>query len=113
MTYSIDFRKKVLSVREQEGLSIEETADRFSIGSASITRWIKEIKPKRTRIKVRTKLPLDVLQADREKYPDSYNYERAKRLGVGETTVWQALCALKLTYKKNFKTSNRRSRDAK
>ncbi|ACQ67486.1 hypothetical protein HDEF_0757 [Candidatus Hamiltonella defensa 5AT (Acyrthosiphon pisum)] len=29
MSYSLDFRKKILRIREQEGLSIRETANRF------------------------------------------------------------------------------------
>ncbi len=47
MTYSLDFRRKVLSVREEEGLTIAEVAIRFKIGVASVTRWIKgaEINP--------------------------------------------------------------------
>ena len=38
MCYSIDFRKKVLSVREKENLTFKQTAVRFDIGIASITR---------------------------------------------------------------------------
>jgi len=109
MTYSIDFRKKVLSVRDRECLSMQEVADRFDVGVATVMRWTKKLTPKRTRDKPRTKLPLHILEKDREKHPNSYNYERARRLGVGKTTVWQALRKLNLTYKKNFKTSKRRS----
>jgi len=32
MTYSSDFRRKVLSVREKEGLTIAEVASRFCVG---------------------------------------------------------------------------------
>jgi len=47
-------------------------------------RWAKELASKRTRNKPRTKLPLHILKEDREIYPDSYHYERARRLGVGK-----------------------------
>lgn len=102
MTYSIDFRKKVLLVREREGLSMQEAADRFDVGVATVMRWTKQLAPKRTREKPRTRLPLSVLQADCEKHPDSYTYERAKRLGVGKSTIWRALQKINYTYKKKL-----------
>ncbi|MGG2141793.1 IS630 transposase-related protein [Symbiopectobacterium sp. RP] len=43
MSYSIDFRRKVISTREEEGLSIRETAKQFRIGPASVSRWIKAL----------------------------------------------------------------------
>jgi len=45
MTYSIDFRQKVLLIKEQEKLTVAETAVRFGIGVASITRWDKRLEP--------------------------------------------------------------------
>ncbi|WP_254776401.1 hypothetical protein [Nitrosomonas sp. Nm34] len=41
MTYPISFRRKVLSIREKENLSIAQVAKRFCVGIASVTRWIK------------------------------------------------------------------------
>lgn len=35
MTYSPDFRKKVLMIKEQEGLTQAEAAVRFRVGGAS------------------------------------------------------------------------------
>ncbi|MGG2141839.1 IS630 transposase-related protein [Symbiopectobacterium sp. RP] len=46
MSYSIDFRVKVISTREEEGLSIRETAKQFRIGPASVSRWINQIASK-------------------------------------------------------------------
>ncbi|WP_440864191.1 helix-turn-helix domain-containing protein [Symbiopectobacterium purcellii] len=43
MSYSIDFRRKVISTRKNEGLSIRETAKQFRIGPASVSRWINQI----------------------------------------------------------------------
>ena len=73
MTYSIDFRKKVVEIREKEWLSLEETAKRFGVGRASIFRWTKEIEPKRTRAKP-VKIKEEELREDVEKYPDAYQY---------------------------------------
>ncbi len=55
MTYSLDFRRKGLSVREEEGLTIAEVASWFKIGVASVTRWIKNPEPQRIRNKPATR----------------------------------------------------------
>ena len=80
MTYSIDFRQKVLLIKEQEKLTVMETAVRFGIGVASITRWDKRLEPQRTRTKPATKLDMEALKKDVDNYPDAYQYERAARL---------------------------------
>ena len=49
MIYSLDFRKKVLAIKEQEGLTGKEASVRFGIGEANITRWNKCLEPQRTR----------------------------------------------------------------
>jgi transposase len=113
MTYSIDFRQKVLSVKEQENLTGAETAVRFGIGVASITRWNKQIKPQRTRTKPATKLDMEALKQDVDNYPDAYQYERAARLGVSQRAIGNALKRLKISYKKNTVVSeSRRKRTA-
>ena len=38
MTYSIDFRKKVLSVKEPDHLTCSEVSKRFGVGQASVMR---------------------------------------------------------------------------
>ncbi len=43
MTYSIDFRRKVLAVKEKEGLTIAEAAARFFVGKATVVRWLNRI----------------------------------------------------------------------
>ena len=40
MTYSLDFRKKVLAIKEQEGLTGKEASVRFGIGEANIRTGI-------------------------------------------------------------------------
>jgi transposase len=105
MTYSTDFRCKVLTIKEQENLSYEETAQRFKIGIASLTRWNAKLEPQLTRNKPATKIDMEVLAKDVETYPDAYQYERAKRLGVSQRGIGLALKRLKISYKKNAVTS--------
>lgn len=100
MSYSINFRRKVISIREEEGLSIRETAKQFRIGPASVSRWINQIEPKVSTIRQR-KIDKSDLIKDVEQYPDAYQKERAGRFGVCQKAIWQALKKMGLTYKKN------------
>ena len=105
MTYSVDFRRKVLSIREQDGLTLAETATRFGVGVASVTRWLKQPEPKRTRDKPATKIDMKALADDVEVYPDAYQYERANRLGVSSSGIGHALKRLGMSCKKNATAS--------
>lgn len=111
MTYSLDFRKKVLAVRKRENLSMMEVGERFDVGVASVMRWSKELEPKKTRNKAPTKCHNELLLKDVEQFPDAYHYERAQRLGVGRTTIGQALRRLGITYKKNLRASKSSARE--
>lgn len=101
MTYSVDFRRHVLSLRKKEGLTFAQTSERFGIGIASLTRWNKQVEPKATRENRPRKIDLDALWMDVEKHPDAYQYERAVRFGVTPKAIWQALRKLGVTYKKS------------
>lgn len=101
MTYSLDFRRHVLSVREEECLTIRETSERFSVGVASLVRWIKEPEPKASREGRPRKIDLDLLARDLREYPDAYQYERAARFGVTQKAIWVALKKLDMTRKKS------------
>lgn len=100
MTYSLDFRKKVLSIKECEGLSLAEASKRFGIGMASITRWSHRLQAKTKRNKPATKIDMEQLKKDIEEHPDAYLDERAKRLCVSRSCVWLAMKRLTITYKK-------------
>ncbi len=102
MTYSSDFRRKVLSVREREGLTIAEVASRFCVGVASVVRWLKHPDPKSTRNKPATKIDMEALARDVLEHPDAYQYERAKRLGVSEKGIGHALRRMGVSYKKSL-----------
>jgi len=104
MTYSLDFRKKVFELRKKEGWSIIETGKKFSLSPTTIMKWKKNLYPKACRNSPTFKIDMELLKADIEKYPDSYQYERAKRLGCSRSGIYYALKRLGVTYKKNFKT---------
>ena len=87
MTHSLDFRQKVLSVRQKEGLTLAEVAARFDVGLASVTRWCKRVEPQMARNKPATKISSETLKQDVLDYPDAYQYERAQRLGVSQKGI--------------------------
>ena len=43
MSYSRDFRSKVIKTREIENLSMAKVAKRFGVGLGSVMRWSKNI----------------------------------------------------------------------
>jgi transposase len=110
MTYPIEYRLKVLSIREKENLTIAEVAERFCVGIASVTRWLKRVTPQMTRVKPATKIDRIALARDVREYPDAYQAERAKRLGVSEKGVGHALRRMNITYKKNAASSKSQRR---
>ena len=110
MTYSLHFRKKVLAIKEKEKLSFDAIAKKFNISRAAIFRWSKNIEPQKTRDRKPTKIDMEALKKDIELYPDSYCYERAKRLGVSPTGISDAKKRLGVTYKKNSEASQGESR---
>lgn len=105
MTYSLDFRKRVLEIRKEEGLTLEETAKKFKIGIASLVRWKIFPAPKKTRNKKASKIDMEALAEDVKNDPDRYQSEHAKKFGVGQSAIHYALRRLKLSYKKNSSTS--------
>lgn len=110
MTYSLDFRRKVLAVRDKEKLSLAKVSKRFCIGLNTVMRWSKTIEAKTTRKKPAIKIDMEALKRDLEAYPDAYQYERAIRLNVSKAAIWYALRRLKVTCKKKPSTSQSGSR---
>ncbi|WP_237760800.1 IS630 transposase-related protein [Legionella rubrilucens] len=103
MKYSVDFRKKVLKIRKDEGLSIEAVASRFGVGKASVMRWLVALEPKKSRNKPATKINMELLQEDILNHPDSFQYERAQRFGVSASGIALALQRLKVSYRNHPK----------
>ncbi len=110
MAYNLQFINKVLRLRSQ--LSIQKLAEKFSISTRTIQNWIHGKLPTGKRNKQNVKLDVGLLIEDVKNYPDSYQYERAKLLGVSEACVWSNLKKLGITYKKNSKTCKSRRREA-
>jgi len=105
MTYSLDYRKRVLKIKQTEGLTYEETSQRFKVGIASLFRWKKELEPKRKKNRPCLKVDMEALRLDVEKHPDKFQYERAKDYGVAPWTIGVALKRLGVSYKKNTESS--------
>ena len=112
MTYDINMRRKVLSIRDNEGLSFVEAGKRFGISKQTVYNWSKRLAPKRTRNKPATKIDMEALSRDVSTYPDAYQYERARRLNVSPRCVGYALKRLGVSYKKNSQSSQSGSRKA-
>lgn len=101
VTYQIQFRKKILKCKS-EGVSYRKLYKRFGISPTTIRRWEKQLEPKKTKNTPWKKLSKEALKKDVERYPDSYHYERAARLGVSKTRIFNALKSLDVTYKKTL-----------
>ena len=97
MTYPISFRRHVLALKEREGLTFAQTADRFAVGIASVMRWSGKLKPKPYRQERGLKIDLDALALDVRDHLDAYQYERAAWFAVTPKAIWQALRKLGVT----------------
>ena len=112
MTYSLDFRKRIIRVQKDEGLTFQQTAKRFRIGIASLTRWHKNPKPIAIRKRPAIKIDMEKLAEDVQQYPDAFLVERAKRFNVSINGIFEALQRLGVTYKKNSQAPQSRRREA-
>ena len=63
MTYSIQFRKKVLKL-EEAGETFLKLSQRFKISTTTISRWKKQITPKKHRNKKAVKIDYEALKRD-------------------------------------------------
>ncbi|MCC8381649.1 IS630 transposase-related protein [Xenorhabdus sp. PB30.3] len=107
MGYSLDFRKRVLAYKDKHSLTFEQTCTHFEVSMRTLFRWSHKIEPCVTRNKPPTKISDEALLTDVKNYPDDYQWERAKRLGVAQSAIHYALKRLKITVKKNAKTPQR------
>ena len=105
MTYAVQFRKHVLTVKTKEKLTFKETSKRFCVSVRSLYRWNDQIEPCQKRNCSPRKIDDERLREDVKHYPDAYQQERAQRFGVSRSGIRQALARLKITRKKNQRTS--------
>lgn len=105
MTYSIDFRKQVLSHIES-GASIESTSTLFSIGTTTIKNW-KRLKGVTGQLSgsgrppTPYKIDSDKLRSYVKDHPDAFLNEIALHFNVTAPAIHAALKRLKITRKKS------------
>jgi transposase len=101
MTYSVDFRKKVVAyVRNGGGQA--EAARHFDISLWCVRDWLtrKDLQPRQKGVPRQRKLNKEALRAHVRDYPDALLRERAAHFGVHINAIDVALKAMKLTHKK-------------
>ena len=76
----------------------------YGLSTSTIHSWQQNVVPKTTRNKAPTKIPDDALIEDVKRYPDDYNYERARRLNCSKTGIFNALKRLGISQKKDLGT---------
>ena len=101
MTYPLQFRQKVFSTKEKFHLTFEQTNQRFDVPIRTLFRWQRKMAPCTTRHKPATRLDMAPLAKDVERTPDTYQWQRAKRLGVAQRTIGYGRQRLRVSYKKN------------
>jgi transposase len=105
MTYSIDFRKQVLS-HIDSGASIETTSKLFSIGTTTIKNW-KRLKAETGQLSgsgrppTPYKIDSDKLKVYVKEHPDAFLNEIAIHFNVTGPAIHAALKRLKITRKKS------------
>ena len=107
MTYSVDFRKKVVAfVRNGGGQA--EAARRFGISLWCVRDWLarKDLQPQQAGVPRRRKLDKEALRAHVRDNPDAIIRERAAHFGVHYNAVWEAMQSLKITHKKRRSNTN-------
>ena len=108
MTYPLKLGEKVFATKDKYNLTFQEAGERFDIPIRTLFRWQNKLEPCTPRNKPATKINMEALAEDVEAYPDAYQWERAKRLGVAHRTVGDALKRLAIGRKKNTKTPKSR-----
>jgi transposase len=99
MSYSVDFRKRVVSY-VNEGGSKGEASRIFAIGRDTIYRWLSadDLSPRPAKTRKR-KLDKAALAKHVQEYPDMILRERAAHFGVRINSVWEALQRLRIRKK--------------
>ena len=86
-------------------MTIREAALFYGLSTSTIHSWQQNLVPKTKRNKAPTKIPDNALIDDVKRYPDDYNYERARRLNCSKTGIFNALKRLGISQKKDLEIS--------
>ena len=99
MSYSLDFRKRVIEFINNGGEK-KEAAQIFKVGRSTIYTWLQrsDLAPS-VRGSCDRKLKKDDLAAHVKAHPDALLRERADHFGVGVGTIWAALQKLSIRKK--------------
>ncbi|WP_265026143.1 MULTISPECIES: transposase [unclassified Wolbachia] len=114
MVYSVDLRKKAVSLVEK-GKSKTEVAELFEIGIATLYRWLKkksagqDLRATKSVGFIR-KIDPKILADYVKKHPDHTLAEMKQNLGFGISAIWYRLRQLKITLKKSHILSRAQSR---
>jgi transposase len=113
MTYSVDFRKKVVAF-VQNGGGQAEAARRFDISLWCVRDWLarKDLQPQQKGVPRQRKLDKNTLKARVRDNPDATLQEHARHCGVDRSVIGKALRRMKITRKKrrsNTKNAIRKS----
>jgi transposase len=113
MTYSVDFRNKVVAfVRNGGGQA--QAARQFDISLWCVRDWLarKDLRPQQKGVPRQRKLDKEALRQHVRDHPDALLRERAVHFGVPLSVIGKALHKLKLTHKKrpsNTSSATRKS----
>ena len=69
---------------------MNKPSERFDISIRTLFRWQSKLEPCLTRNKPATKIDMEALKKDVEQHPDDYQWERAKRFNVSQSTIGSA-----------------------
>ena len=100
MTYSIDYRRRVIAFVNEKG-SKREAARLFKISPDTLYKWLSrkdDLSPRPAKVRQR-KLNKDALRRDVKERPDVFLRERAATFGVHESSMSRALSKLRIVKK--------------
>ena len=78
MSYSKDFKDKVIEIMTREQFTVRTAAQHFNLSTQTIQRWKKTTEAKSYPGRP-PKISTEEILAGIKEYPDDYQYERAKR----------------------------------
>lgn len=103
MTYSSEFRAKVIEKIEKKEMSIRQACNAYNIGKTTLQRWLKNPKIKKNREKPPTKIHDELLLKDIKKNPNDCLRKRAQRFQCSKTGIYIALRRLEAKGKAEVK----------
>lgn len=101
MSYTQDFKQKVLEIKKRDKLSVRKAAAFFELSTNTIRLWMKPPEQKISKAR-QMKVTDEQHLNDVAEFPDAFQYERAERLNCSQGTIQYRLRRLKITRKKRL-----------